>query len=114
MADINPSAENIRAMLIESLERLRKASGEYFALLEKGLASSPPLAEAKEFCEHMQRDVTATFDLGEKLIQAKGMQDASKTQSEFFQAQIRALTDQAKGIGESAMKAASEYFTAKS
>ena len=37
MADINPPAENVRAMLTETLGRLRKASEEYFGLLEKGL-----------------------------------------------------------------------------
>jgi len=34
MADINPSADNVRAMLTETLGRLRKASEEYFGLLE--------------------------------------------------------------------------------
>ncbi|MGY4422486.1 hypothetical protein ACVWY2_004935 [Bradyrhizobium sp. JR6.1] len=38
------------------------------------------------------------------------MQDALKTQSEFFQDQMRALTDQAKNMGETAMKAASGMF----
>ena len=37
----------------------------------------------------MQRNVTATFDLGDKLIQAKDVQDALKIQSEFFQDQMR-------------------------
>ena len=108
MADINPSAENVRAMLTETLGRLRKASEEYFGLLEKGLSSSPlPIADqAKQFCNFMQRNVTATFDLGDKLSQAKDMQDALKIQSEFFQDQMRSLTDQAKSMGESAMKAA--------
>ena len=51
MADINPSAENVRTMLNETLGRLRKGSDEYFALLEKGLTSSPlPIADqAKQF-----------------------------------------------------------------
>jgi len=44
----------------------------------------------------MQRNVTATFDLGDKLIQAKDMQDAVKIQFEFFQEQMRTLTDQAR------------------
>ena len=45
MADINPS-ENVRTMLAETLGRLRKASEEYFGLLEKGLSSSPlPIAD---------------------------------------------------------------------
>jgi phasin len=116
MADVNPSAENVRAMLTEANGRLRKASAEYFELLEKGLSSSPlPVADqAKQFCNYMQRNVTATFDLGDKLVQAKDVQDALKIQSEFFQDQMRALTDQAKSMGESAMKAATGVFTSKS
>jgi phasin len=104
MADINPSAENVRAMMVESNGRLRKASAEYFALLEKGLASSPlPIGDqAKQFCDHLQRNVTATFDLGDQPVQAK---DVLRIQSEFFQEQMRALTDQARSMGESAMKA---------
>ncbi len=80
MADINPSTETARAMLTETLGRLRKASEEYFGLLEKGLSSSPlPIADqAKQFCDFMQRNVTATFDLGDKLSQAKDMQEALK------------------------------------
>lgn len=113
MAEANPSAENIRSMLAEALGRLRKANAEYFELLEKGLGSSPlPIAgQAKDFCGYMQRNVTATFDLGDKLIQAKDVQDALKIQSEFFQEQMRALTDQAKSMGESAMKAATGMFS---
>jgi phasin len=116
MADINPSAENVRAMLTEANGRLRKASADYYELLEKGLTSSPlPIADqAKQFCSYMQRNVTATFDLGDKLIQAKDMQDALKIQSDFFQDQMRSLTDHAKSMGESAMKAATGVFTPKS
>ena len=78
VADINPSTDNVRAMLTETLGRLRNASEEYFGLLEKGLSSSPlPIADqAKQFCNFMQRNVTATFDLGDKLSQAKDMQEA--------------------------------------
>ncbi|WP_027551199.1 phasin [Bradyrhizobium sp. Cp5.3] len=116
MADINPSAENVRAMLTEALGRLRKANADYFELLEKGLASSPlPIAgQARELCSLMQRNVTASFDLGEKLIHAKDVPDALKLQAEFFQDQMRAMTDQARTAGESAMKAAGGMFSPKS
>jgi phasin len=115
MADINPSAEKVRAMLTEASGRLRKASTEYFELLEKGLASSPlPVADqARQFCNYMQRNVTATFDLGDKLVQARDVQEAFKIQSGFFQDQMRALTEQAQSMGESAMKAATGVFTPK-
>jgi len=101
MSDANLSADQIRAMLAEANGRLRNASAEYFDLLEKGLSSSqlPVAGQAKQFCGYMQRNVTATFDLGDKLIQAKDMQDAVKIQSEFFQDQMRSLTDLAKSMG---------------
>ena len=115
MADANPTAENVRAMLTESNERLRKASAEYFALLEKSLASSPlPVADqAKQFCDHLKRNVAATFDLGDRLVQARDVQDALRIQTEFFQDQMRALTDQSRMMGESAMKAMTGVFTPK-
>ena len=62
----------------------------------------------------MQRNVIATFDLGDKLSQAKDMQEALKIQSEFFQDQMRTMTDQAKSMGEFAMKAATGVFIPKS
>jgi phasin len=116
MAEINASVEGVRSQLSEALGRLRKANAEYFAMLEKGLASSPlPISnQAKEFCGFMERNVTATFDLGDKLIQAKDVQDALKHQADFFQEQMRALTDQTRTIGESAMKAAGGLFNPKS
>ena len=46
MSDANLSADKIRTMLAEANGRLRKASAEYFDLLEKGLSSSPlPVAD---------------------------------------------------------------------
>ncbi|WP_298877528.1 phasin [uncultured Bradyrhizobium sp.] len=116
MAEINTSIEGVRTALTEALGRLRKANTDYFELLEKGLGSSPlPIAnQAKEFTGFMQRNVSATFDLGDKLIQAKDVQDTLKLQAEFFQEQMRALTDQAKTMGESVMKAAGGMFSPKS
>jgi hypothetical protein len=40
MAEPTISAENVRAMLGENLERLRKASSDYFEMLEKNLGTA--------------------------------------------------------------------------
>ena len=116
MADQVMSAEKVRAMLSENLERVRKASDEYFKLLEKGLGSSqlPIAGQAKPFTDFMQRNVASTFDLCDKLINAKDPQDAMRIQAEFFQTQMRAMTDQARSMGESAMKAMTGAFTPRS
>jgi phasin len=115
MSDDNLSADKIRTMLAEANGRLRKASAEYFELLEKGLSSSqlPVADQAKQYCGYLQRNVTATFDVCDQLIQAKDMQEAAQVQSEFFQDQMRLLTDHARSLGESAMKAATGAFTPK-
>ncbi len=116
MSDPSLSADKVRTMLAEANERLRKASAEYFDLLEKGLSSSqlPVADQAKQYCGYLQRNVTATFDLGDRLIQAKDMQEAARIQTEFFQEQMRSLTDHARSMGEFAMKAATGVFTPKS
>jgi hypothetical protein len=69
MADQVMSAEKVRAMLTENLDRVRKASNEYFQMLEKGLGSSQlRIADhAKQFTDLMQRNVASTFDLCDKL-----------------------------------------------
>lgn len=116
MSEQSMSAEKVRAMLTENLDRVRKASDEYFQLLEKGLSSSqlPIASQAKQFTDLMQRNVAATFDLCDKLIKANDAQDAMRIQSEFFQAQMRAIADQASGIGETAMKAMTGGYARKS
>lgn len=116
MSEQAMSAEKVRTMLTENLGRVRQASDEYFQLLEKGLSSSqlPVAGQAKHFTDLMQHNVAATFDFCDKLIKANDPQDAMRIQSEFFQAQMRAMTDQARSMGESAMKAMTGGFTSKS
>jgi len=116
MSEQAMSAEKVRAMLAENLERVRKASDEYFQFLEKGLGSSqlPAADQVKHFTGFMQQNVAATFDFCGKLIKANDAQDAMRIQSEFFQSQMRAMTDQARNMGESAFKTMTGAFTPRS
>ena len=116
MAEQPMSPENIRSMLAENLDRLRKASADYFQMLEKNMGSAqlPLGGHTKQYFDLMQRNVSATFDLCDKLINAKDVQESMKVQSEFFQDQMRALTDQARTLGESAMKTMTGGLTPKS
>jgi phasin len=116
MSDPQVAADNVRAMLTENLGRVRKANSDYFDMLERGLSSSqlPIAGQAKQFCDHMRRQTAATFDLCDRLIQAKDVPDVIRIQSEFFQDQMRALMEQARSMGESAMKATAGVFTPKS
>ena len=52
--------------------------------------------------------------ISDKLTNAKDEPDLMKIQSNFFQDQMRALIDQAKNLGETAMKAMTGAFAPKS
>lgn len=116
MSDPQVAADKVRAMLTENLGRVRKASSDYFDMVEKNLGSSqlPIAGQAKQFCDQMRWQTTATFDLCDKLIQAKDVPDAIRLQSEFFQDQMRALMEQARNVSETTMKATTGLFGPKS
>jgi len=53
-------------------------------------------------------NVRASFDFAQKLVRAKDMQELMAIQAEYLRAQMSALTAQAKELGETATKAATE------
>jgi hypothetical protein len=106
----NP-ADEVRATVAESLKQAKTATENYFQAIEKGLASSPPLAgQTRMFREYLQQIVTNSFDHSNKLVQAKDIQEIIRIQTEFFQNQLGSLTSQAKTLGENAVKSASSMF----
>jgi phasin len=115
MSEPSISPENVRAMLTENLARVRKANDDYFQMLEKGLSSSqlPVSDQAKHFADLFKHNVAATFDFCDRLIKANNPQEAMQAQSEFFQSRMRDMTEQARSMGESAMKAMTGAFTRK-
>jgi phasin family protein len=57
---------------------------------------------------YAEQNVANSFDLAKKLMVAKSLEDVMRLQTEFAQAQVQALTDQAKDLAEAATKAAAE------
>jgi hypothetical protein len=90
-----------------------KASRYSACCLVTPTPSSTSVQSFKQFRGYMQRNVTATRNVGDRLIKAKDMQEAVKIQSDVFQDQVRSLTEHATSMGESATKAATGVFAAK-
>jgi len=55
--------------------------------------------------DYANRNVTGAFDFAKMLIQVKSPHELVSMQSEFVQAQIRAVAEQSDGLNEAAMKA---------
>jgi phasin family protein len=58
----------------------------------------------KKMADYAQQNVNTAFGFAQKLMQAKDPQDAVRIQTEFFQTQMKSLTEQAKDLSETATK----------
>jgi phasin len=112
MAESENPSDVVRSMMAKNLEQARGAMTNYFQFLEKSMSTSPLGAtdQAKTFKGYVERNVAASFEFSDKLLHAKDFQDILRIQTEFFQTQLRALTEQGKEVGDTAAKPASEVI----
>ena len=59
-----------------------------------------------------ERNVVSAFELAEKLLQAKDIQEVVRIQTEFVQSQMKVLAEQVKDFGETVSKAAIDSMKA--
>ena len=61
--------------------------------------------KAMEFAE---RNITSSFDFAQKLVRAKDVQEMLELQASFIKSQMQVLAEQAKELGQSTGKMASD------
>jgi phasin family protein len=108
----NDKAPDMSEMVAQSMEQARGAMENYLRFFQKSM-SATPWAETdlnKKLTSYAEQNVATTFAFAQKLTQAKDLQEIVGLQTEFFQKQLKALTDQAKDINETATKAAVSAF----
>ena len=54
---------------------------------------------------YAERNVESAFEFAQRLVQVRDAQELTKLQADFVQAQMQAMTEQAKDLGETATKA---------
>jgi phasin family protein len=54
---------------------------------------------------YAERNVASTFEFAQRLVQVNNVQDLATLQMEFIQAQMQAMTEQAKDLSETMTKA---------
>jgi phasin len=92
----------------KSVEQARKAFEGFMGAAQKAAGTTPfplpaPVTEmgtkAMGFAE---TNVKAAFDLAQKLVHAKDMQEVLSLQSEYLRAQMAAIQEQARELGAAA------------
>jgi len=103
-------SEGMIGMVSENIEQARKAMENYLKFFQKSFSSSPwgrtDLTE--KIKSYAEKNVATAFEYAQKLTTAKDIQDVVRIQTEFMQMQLKALSQQAQELGETATKAAKD------
>jgi phasin len=104
----------MRQMAEQSVEQAKKAFDGFITAAEKAVGTLEGHAAAakggakevgRKAMAFAEQNVASSFELAQKLVRAKDVQEVMRLQSEFIRAQTEALSQQAKELGESATKA---------
>jgi len=111
MAEENKTlSENISEEAERTVEQARGAMESYLENFQKSMFAVP-WADTdlnKKIQSYAGKNVATTFEFAQKLTKARDFQELVQIQTEFMQAQLKTLNEQAKDLGKIATGAVSE------
>lgn len=98
--DKNPF-DAVRSMMLDNLDKAKGAMQSYVDLLEKTMQGMPGANQEQigSFRSYIEKQVAANHAFVDKLLHAKDFQEAWKVQVEYFQSQLKSVTEEASQIG---------------
>lgn len=101
-ADMRKFAEQSVAQARQAFEGFMSAANKAAVDMEARttMASSGVRDVSSRAVSFAQRNIAASFDFAQKLVQAKNVQEVVKLHQDYIQEQIRALNEQAKELSE--------------
>ena len=98
---------DMRKMTEQSMEQVRAAINGYLQFFQRGVPSNVMGSSelSNKVFGYAERNVASAFEFAQRLVQVRDIQDLTRLQMEFSQAQMQALTEQAKDLSETAAKA---------
>jgi len=104
---------DMRKFAEQSVEQARQAFDGFMSAANKAvsdmegrtnIARSGVRDVSERAVTFAQRNIAASFDFAQKLVQARNVEDVLKLQQDYIQEQIKALNEQAKELGEVASR----------
>jgi hypothetical protein len=98
---------DMRKATSQSMEQARTAINGYLHFLQGHIPGNIMGGSelSNKILGYAERNVGSAFEFTQRLVQVKDVQDLAKLQMEFIQAQMQALTEQVKDLGETTTKA---------
>ena len=95
----------------KSVDQARKAFDSFISAARRTADTVQGSAEIARGFEFAEQNVTAAFDLAQKLVRSRDLQEAMQHQAEFVRSQFAAIQAQAKefgGLAQTAMQQSAE------
>jgi phasin len=108
--------EQMRQMAEDTVGQARKAVEEFLDATQKAVATAEGSARtmregvadvSRQSLAFIEQNIAALFDLAERLVQARTVEEMAALQQEFLTRQVAAAADQGKALGTMANQAAS-------
>jgi phasin len=109
--------EQVREVADKSVGQARKAFEQFLDATQKAMATAESSARSvtegaadvsRQSLAFVEENVAASFDLAQRLVQARTPQEIAALQQEYIRRQMKALTEQGKQLGEMAARATAE------
>ena len=97
----------MRKMTEQSMEQVKTAISGYLQFFQRAVPGNVMGGNelSNKVLNYAERNVANAFEFAQRLVQVRDVQSLAKLQMEFIQAQMQALTEQAKDLSETAIKA---------
>jgi phasin family protein len=98
---------DMRKMTEQTLEQVRAAIHSYLQFIPRAVPGDVMGGSelSNKILGYAERNVASAFEFAQRLVQVRDAQELTKLQTDFIQAQMQAMTDQAKELSEAATKA---------
>ena len=100
--------DQMRDMADKSVSQAKKALEQYLEATQKAVAKAEGSAKSvqqgtaevnRQALAFLEENVSASFDLAQRLVQARTMEEIAALQKEFFTKQMANLAEQGKSLG---------------
>ena len=101
---------DMRKMTEQSMEQVKTAINGYLHFFQRGIPSNVTGSSelSNKVFGYAERNVASAFEFAQRLVQVRDIQALTTLQMEFLQAQMQAMTEQAKDLSETATKAVTD------
>ena len=100
---------NIETRIDQSTERVKQGLDQFMGSAEQAAQTAQTNARdiGQKVLTFTERNISATLQFGQRLLQAKDVSEIIKLQTEYANAQFQAFTGQAKELAEATSSATS-------